>query len=505
MIISENSYLILWLNSDIDEKSLNKRHKELLNFLNIDEVWSYENDFPFIDYKKIRTEENIKEAFHNLSNQHKKLYQTFFRFQLVDDKDEESMSDIIDWNYVEWSNKWLELFNKTNKYHYLKNHMIWELLFYENKNKFKDLSFTEVPTIIADLLHKLINSDSFWKEFKEIFNIQNEIEIRDDMIESLKNELPQFIAEHFFDISEEIWNSKLYKEFNKKFGISAKELDDNKNVTEPIKNIKKTLKSIKEMDLSNDLDDIIDWINEIIWEIKKLDKLWLGNNSKIINLKDEFSREMRIMAMNLFNEHDDKDNAVNFIEEAKIIAHSKSLKEKLKQDLKDMNNEWEKIEIFKSIINLYKEWQEHFSNKNYKHAEEVYSSCINLIIEELSEKFYLNKDKLNLLISKIENSFNRISLWYGETESIINNIDNLKKMVNEDWWFSRWEDLILWWLWWDQRAILMILIDAVAYKKMSNIIRNRSKYQSNSSGESNFPWWIIWIIIAIIVAIARNS
>ena len=79
MIISKNSYLVLWLNSDTDEKILNKRYKELLNFLNIDEVWSYDNDFPFMDYKKVRTEENIKEAFHNLSNQHKKLYQTFFR------------------------------------------------------------------------------------------------------------------------------------------------------------------------------------------------------------------------------------------------------------------------------------------------------------------------------------------------------------------------------------------------------------------------------------------
>lgn len=336
MIISENSYLILWLNSDIDEKSLNKRHKELLNFLNIDEVWSYENDFPFIDYKKIRTEENIKEAFHNLSNQHKKLYQTFFRFQLVDDKDEESMSDIIDWNYVEWSNKWLELFNKTNKYHYLKNHMIWELLFYENKNKFKDLSFTEVPTIIADLLHKLINSDSFWKEFKEIFNIQNEIAIRDDMIESLKNELPQFIAEHFFDFSEEIWNSKLYKEFSKKFGISAKELDDNKNVTEPIKHIETTLKSIKEMDLWEELDDIIDWINEITWEIKKLDRLWLKLNPKIIKLKDEFAREVRSIAISLCNDYNDLDNSINFIEEAIKIAKSNNLKEKFHSDLKDI-------------------------------------------------------------------------------------------------------------------------------------------------------------------------
>lgn len=504
MIISKNSYLVLWLNSDTDEKILNKRYKELLNFLNIDEVWSYDNDFPFMDYKKVRTEENIKEAFHNLSNQHKKLYQTFFRFQLVDDKDEKCMSDIISWNYVEWSNKWLELFEKTKKYHYLKNHIVWELLFYENKNKFKDLSFTDVPTTIVDLLHKLITSEGFWKEFKEIFNIQNEIAIREDMIELFKNEITQFIAEHFFDISEEIWNSKLYKEFSKKFSISAKELDDNKNVTESIKNIEDTLKSIKDMNLSEDLDEIIDGVNEITGEIKKLDKLWLENNPKIIRLKDDFSREIRSMAISLFNEHDDSDNAINFIEEAKQVAHSTSIKEKLKQDLIDMNEQSEKTEIFKSIIELSKEGKEYFWSKNYKSAEKIYDKTITLILEELSDKFNLENDKLNLLVSKIESSFNMISLW-KTTESVLDNIDNMKKLVNEDWWFSWWEDLNFWWLWWDQRLLLMLLIDSVAYRKMSHMIANKSSYQSNSSDESKFPWWIIWIIIAIIVAIARNA
>lgn len=59
-------YLVLWLNSDSGEKLLNKRYKELLNFLNIDEVWTYDNDFQFIDYKQIRNEENIKESFQQM-------------------------------------------------------------------------------------------------------------------------------------------------------------------------------------------------------------------------------------------------------------------------------------------------------------------------------------------------------------------------------------------------------------------------------------------------------
>lgn len=75
------------------------------------------------------------------------------------------------------------------------------------------------------------------------------------------------------------------------------------------------------MDLSKELDEIIYGINEITGENKKDYKLWLEDNTKIIWLKYDFSREIRSMAISLFNEHDDYDNAINFIKEAKQVAH----------------------------------------------------------------------------------------------------------------------------------------------------------------------------------------
>jgi len=84
------------LESDANDNILNKRYKELLNFLSIDEVGFYKKDFDFIDYTDIRTEENIKEAFHKLSNQNKKIYQTFFWFQIIDDQDEDCLNKIIE-------------------------------------------------------------------------------------------------------------------------------------------------------------------------------------------------------------------------------------------------------------------------------------------------------------------------------------------------------------------------------------------------------------------------
>jgi hypothetical protein len=67
---------------------MNKRYKELLKFLDIDEIPEYDNDFDFVDYNSVRTKENITKAFHDLSNQKKRIYQDFLWFQIVTNKDE---------------------------------------------------------------------------------------------------------------------------------------------------------------------------------------------------------------------------------------------------------------------------------------------------------------------------------------------------------------------------------------------------------------------------------
>jgi hypothetical protein len=114
------------------------------------------------------------------------------------------MSVFNNQDYAEASELWLKEFKKQHKYHFLKNHIICELLFYENQKKFKQYSFTDTPSVIVIGLYEIINSEKFRKEFTEIFNIHNDTPIRDDMILSLKHELPQFLAETFFDLSEDL-------------------------------------------------------------------------------------------------------------------------------------------------------------------------------------------------------------------------------------------------------------------------------------------------------------
>jgi len=71
------------------------------------------------------------------------------------------------------------------------------------------------------------------------------VEIRDDLIVSLRNSLPQIFAEHFFDLSENISDSMLYTSFIKVFNIHAKDLDDNKNIQKLHKAIEQGLAKLK--------------------------------------------------------------------------------------------------------------------------------------------------------------------------------------------------------------------------------------------------------------------
>ncbi|MDR2415328.1 MAG: hypothetical protein LBD75_01605 [Candidatus Peribacteria bacterium] len=99
-----------------------------------------------------------------------------------------------------------------------------------------------------------------------------------------------------------------------------------------IKTIEQTLKDIKVKDLENELDDIIAGINDISEEVKKLDHIGLSDSPKMKKLKDDFASEVRSMAIKLYNDLNDPDNSLNFIEEAIAIAYSESIKSRCRED-----------------------------------------------------------------------------------------------------------------------------------------------------------------------------
>lgn len=338
MFISLNAFVILWLTADADDKLITKRHKEMLNLLAIDEIPSYDWDIDFLDYESIRWDENVKEAYSMLTNQQKKLAQTFFWMQLFDSDDEAIYKLVTEGSYYQAYKKWNSLYKKTKKTHYLKNALVLWLLIYENNKRFEGMSLPDLRADIIDGFQTIIEDKSFWKQFKKIFDMHNDIPIQDSLVTSFAENLPQSLADGFFQIGEEMNNYTLYKDFIKEFNIQAKNIDNNQHVKEIINNVESNIKTAKELDLSDDLDGVIDLVNQTSIELKQLDAMWLGDNNKVIVMKDTFAKEIRSFAISLFNDHDDPENAKEFLEESIGIASSSDLRHKISSDINDIND-----------------------------------------------------------------------------------------------------------------------------------------------------------------------
>ena len=73
------------------------------------------------------------------------------------------------------------------------------------------------------------------------------------------------------------------------------------------------------MDLWEDLDEIIDLINEIEEEVKKLKKIGIQKNPRIMKIIDDISMQIRWLAIDLVNNHKDKETAIEFMKPSRYL------------------------------------------------------------------------------------------------------------------------------------------------------------------------------------------
>ena len=415
MLVTYNAYLVLWLHSDATEKQINKRYKEMLNLLEIDEIPEYDIDFPFLNYKRIRKEEHIKWAFSQLTNQKRKIYQSFFWFDIVDKIDERAFELFTKWEVLEALEIWKDQYSEKLKGHYLKNYLVWDLLLLENCKVFEgELDFKRDITIIAKGYKEIIDSESFWKEFEKIYNLNNEIQITKEQLTTLRNELPQYMVEAVFDISEDIKKQNFYKKFSTVFWLVAQELDDNKNVTKEIDLIKNKFDEIKDLDLDwEDFDTIVEWLNDIEWAINRLENLWLWENPKLKKLRDKVANEIISIAIKLANDYWKYDECDDFMDRALRIASWTVIKHKIEDNKKTLiwlkwkakvDKIWVKIEKvlkdLKNVISINDVRDAHKTLKKYlaevksEWSQEDFNWISDIIaITFYSTALYFNNDK----------------------------------------------------------------------------------------------------------------
>jgi hypothetical protein len=88
-LFRDNAYNVLGLDISASQKEINKRSKEIVNLLKIDEESTYETDLEVAEAK--RTEATVKDAVQKLSSPTKKIQEYFFWFDVENDTDEKAL------------------------------------------------------------------------------------------------------------------------------------------------------------------------------------------------------------------------------------------------------------------------------------------------------------------------------------------------------------------------------------------------------------------------------
>ncbi len=334
MLITDNAYLILWLKGDEDDKAITKRYQALEKQIKVKLNKEYPYDLSFISYKKLRTLENIKKSFHNLTDLNNKLYQIFFRFNILDKNNLEIFNSYKNGFIKDALEIWETEYIRTNDSNYLLNYVIWGLLKLETDNK--NIKFTEnvqsnetLALKIPKYLKKILDSENFINDFIKRYNRNSNIKISKNKINDFIKSLPQYICEQFFTLWEKHWTFILYKWICKLYQISSKRVESSKKVLDEYKNIENNYSFLESPYTRKDTEDINKAAKSIINSLNELSALWIKENDpKLWKLRDNIATLLINFANKIgkIKSHEDENNLLTF---AKKIAYSKRIKDKI--------------------------------------------------------------------------------------------------------------------------------------------------------------------------------
>ena len=161
----DNSYHIIGLETDADEKDIDRRGREIEKILAIDEVPSYGTDFSFSSQR--RTKARVSMARKRLLDDADQLEDVFFWFDNHSRTDNLAITHCRQGDWRGAIEKWQErLRSNPNDYIALRNKAIAESILYNETKAKKWLS-----NALKDWL-SLIGSDEQWRTFEKIYRIR---------------------------------------------------------------------------------------------------------------------------------------------------------------------------------------------------------------------------------------------------------------------------------------------------------------------------------------------
>jgi len=333
IILKNNAYHVLGLDTMASQKDIFKRSKEIIKRLEIDDLPKYDLDLGLFD--NFRIEELVKEATQKLQTPKKQIKEYFFWFQIADDIDEQVLRFIKSKKYKNALQLWETASEgeSAKAYLYKKNLAILYLLLLineENKEYLQD----------SLLLWKaVIDSEKFWNYFSKIYKLHDEQTTSQEIVVNFRSNISGYLADIYTELHQ-LYEDPIYiNEFQKVFSIKSEKIE--KKILSPAYTaINESVEKLENMNVSEDgmLDEqerkeIKELLELIQLEFNKLIDLGFHNDGQIKKMGDRAANGVRTIVLDIHNNLEDIEFSKNLLRVAIAFGGTESFKAQLEQEL----------------------------------------------------------------------------------------------------------------------------------------------------------------------------
>lgn len=527
-IFQDNAYHVLGLDTSASQKDINKRAKEIVNFLRIDEESSYETDLNIV--RANRKESTVKDAVQKLSSPTKRIKEYFFWFDIENDNDEKAIRLIKDGQIDEAIKIWEAHAEKETAVGFVakKNLAILTslLLFSTGKKKYLTQSI--------GCWKDLVLADKFWPHFEKLYALNDEIGTSKAAITDFSKKVSDDLSDFYTDVSEEYDDRSYYSLFSQVFAVKGQRVQ--KDVLAPIyEGIHEASEKLRTLNVSEDniiSDEEIKIVKSLLRKLQdnfgKLKELGLYDDPQSKVMRDKAAEAIRTVALDIYNNLYESEKPAALLQAAEKIAGTVGTKQKLSKDVaqikKNIANEkliipindlieaekyTEALDRVESLMPKYasdkdlteyfnsrvkwcvtgiaskdfKECMDQFNAKRFNEAQSNFTGLRDFVLSYIGY-FDFDQDALQNVLDQIE------SLTGNPGTLNIDNVQNYRNQIIEGAPESFKEQF--------EEMILIVLID-------SSIYANLAAHLPAIRRKNTIKKWIWYIIIGVIILIIAGA
>lgn len=520
-LLKNNAYHVLGLDTSAAQRDIQKRAKDIVKFLQIDDTPEY--DFDLGAFDNFRTEDAVKDAVQKLTSPKKQIKDYFFWFHISDEVDEQAVGilrkkdpegAIRVWEHHAEGDSTKAMFYKKNL-----ALLYCILLFKEDNKRYLKESLK--------IWHELISSSKFWTAFTKVYKHNDELDTDQEILSDFHKHAPSFLSDLYTEISHARGDDSYVAEFTKVFNLRGEKTE--KVVMAPIfHDITDAVEKLEAMKVSEDGDldkeeaaEIKKHIGKIQECCNKLIDLGLYDDSQSKTIRDRAAAAIRSIVLDIHNNLDDMPKAEQLLNVAMQFVGTSGMENKLKQDLNqfeenkkflsttapimalinekkyseaivliDKEKENNKDPEFRKAMDAKKKEavtlfgiteflaaRKEFEAKNWDTAIPMFERAASFVYENL-DLFDVNKEVIDSWLETIKSN---VKILTADNADQVDEVHNKMKKQIDDAFDERLEQLAI-----------KVLIDSYYYVGMIKVIKEKG---SGGGWGWSWLWWIIGFII----------